>query len=112
MAAKSAIKKHCKTLAGEGNTQLSAAASLEDLSLEGVLDLSAMTDPETVKSTVEDGIDPPTLEDLSQDGTTLSEMGAQATPSDLNERLRAKAGGPKVAEPESKPSPPGAGLGP
>ena len=46
MAAKSAIKKHCKTLAGEGNTQLSAAASIEDLSLEGVLDLSAMTDPE------------------------------------------------------------------
>jgi phage RecT family recombinase len=106
MAAKSAIKKHCKTLAGEGNTQLSAAASLEDLSLEGVLDLSAMTDPEVAKSTVEDGIDPPALEDLSADGTTLSEMGAQATPSDLNERLRAKAGATttrKGAEPDSKP---------
>lgn len=103
MAAKSAIKKHCKTLAGDGNTQLSAAASLEDLSLEGVLDLSAMTDPEVVKSTVEDGIDPPALDDLSQDGTTLSEMGAQAQPSDLNERLRAKAEVSKSkAEPESK----------
>jgi phage RecT family recombinase len=109
MAAKSAIKKHCKTLAGDGNTQLratqlSAAASIEDMSLEGVLDLSAMTDPEVVKSTVEDGIDPPALEDLSEDGTTLSEMGSQATPSDLNERLRAKAEATstqKPAEPSS-----------
>ena len=107
MAAKSAIKKHCKTLAGEGTTQLSAAASIEDMSLEGVLDLSAMTDPDVVKTTVEDGIDPPALEDLSQDGTTLSEMGAQATHSDLNERLRAKAEATstrKPAAPESKPA--------
>lgn len=115
MAAKSAIKKHCKTLAGEGNTQsLSAAASLEDLSLEGVLDLSAMTDPDVVKSTVLDGIDPPVLQDLSEDGTTLSEMGAQATPSDLNERLRAKAEATSMHKPvadsksgaDAKPSSP------
>jgi phage RecT family recombinase len=105
MAAKSAIKKHCKTLAGERDHQLSAAASIDDMSMAGVLDLSAMAKPDIATSTVEDGIDPPVLEDLSQDGTTLSEMGAQATASDLNERLRAKAAStskPKPAEPESK----------
>lgn len=118
MAAKSAIKKHCKMLAGDRDHQLSAAASIDDMSMAGVLDLSAMAKPDIAKSTVEDGIAPPALEDLSDDGTTLSGMGistatsggekvaVQAATSDLNERLRANAGATstrKATEPESKP---------
>lgn len=60
MAAKSAIKKLCKQF--PLSPQLVAAARLDELSEEGMLDLSAMGDVEMARSVAEGEVEPETIE--------------------------------------------------
>lgn len=62
MAAKSALKKHAKQLPVASSDLLLAAADIDDRGDAGILDLGSMTDPDTVRAVVADGMDPPALE--------------------------------------------------
>lgn len=63
MAAKSAIKRHAKQLPLNPGDALSAAASIDNQSDAHVIDMAAMADPDVTRSVVQDGFDPPSLED-------------------------------------------------
>jgi recombination protein RecT len=62
MASKSALKKHAKQLPVASSDLLLAAADVDDRSDAGILDLGSMTDPDTVRAVVNEGMDPPALE--------------------------------------------------
>ncbi|UDQ77712.1 recombinase RecT [Pectobacterium brasiliense] len=62
MSAKSAIKKHAKQLPLMPGDAISAAAALDSSADAGIVDMSAMTDPDVVRSVIDDGAEPPALE--------------------------------------------------
>lgn len=64
MAAKSAIKKLCKQY--PLSPQMVAAARLDELSDEGVLDLSAMSDPEMAMQVSQGEVEPAALEHTAE----------------------------------------------
>jgi recombination protein RecT len=65
MAAKSAIKKHAKMLPIASNDALAVAAEIDARGESGALDLRSMTSVEQVRDVVDEGGDPPALEDHS-----------------------------------------------
>lgn len=67
MAAKSAIKKHAKQLPLMPGDAISAAAVLDSSADAGIVDMSAMTDPDVVRSVIDDGTEPPALEHQAPD---------------------------------------------
>jgi len=54
MASKSALKKHAKQLPLAGTDAMTTAASLDDASETGTIDLAAMADPDVARAVVED----------------------------------------------------------
>lgn len=59
MAAKSAIKKHCKQLPLAAGDLMYAAAQIENAADNGTIDLKGMADPDLVRSVIEGGEEPP-----------------------------------------------------
>lgn len=64
MASKSATKKHAKQLPIAANDALSVAASLDDKSEAGIIDMAAMANVDAVREVVDNGAEPPALEDI------------------------------------------------
>lgn len=64
MASKSATKKHAKQLPIAANDALSVAASFDDKSESGIIDMAAMTDVDAVRDVVDNGAEPPALQDI------------------------------------------------
>lgn len=67
MAAKSAIKKHAKMLPIASNDALAVASEIDARGEAGALDLRSMTSVEQVREVIEEGGDPPALEDHSDE---------------------------------------------
>lgn len=67
MAAKSAIKKHAKMLPIASNDALAVAAEIDARGEAGALDLRSMTSVEQVREVIDEGGEPPALEDHSED---------------------------------------------
>lgn len=67
MAAKSAIKKHAKMLPIASNDVLAVAAEIDARGEAGALDLRSMTSVEQVREVIDEGGDPPALEDHSEE---------------------------------------------
>jgi len=62
MAAKSAVKKQAKQLPLMPGDAFSSAAEIDSASEGNIIDMAAMADPEVAKSVVEDGYEPPAIE--------------------------------------------------
>lgn len=84
MAAKSAIKKHCKQLPIAAGEQLSAASALDDQSEMGKIDLKQMADPEFTRAVIEDGVVP----DVTIDTVVPSKF--ELTQQEMDEILEAE----------------------
>lgn len=67
MAAKSAIKKHAKMLPIASNDALAVASEIDARGEAGALDLRSMTSVEQVREVIDEGGDPPALEDHSEE---------------------------------------------
>lgn len=67
MAAKSAIKKHAKMLPIASNDALAVAAEIDARGEAGALDLRSMTSVEQVREVIDEGGDPPALEDHTEE---------------------------------------------
>lgn len=63
MSAKSAIKRHAKQLPLNPGDALSAATVIDNQADAGVIDMAAMADPDVARGVVQDGYEPPALED-------------------------------------------------
>jgi recombination protein RecT len=73
MAAKSAIKKHCKQV--PLSPEMVAAATLDTLSDEGVLDLEALNDPEFARAAIEGEVEPTRGEETATETRQLAAPG-------------------------------------
>jgi recombination protein RecT len=62
MSAKSAIKKHAKQLPLNPGDSLGAATAIDSSADTRTVDMAAMADPDVSRSVVEDGYEPPALE--------------------------------------------------
>lgn len=62
MATKSAIKKHSKQMPLVPEDTMSAAAEIDSRADMRTIDMAAMADPDVVRSVVQDGYEPPSLE--------------------------------------------------
>ena len=67
MAAKSAIKKHAKMLPIASNDALAVASEIDARGEAGALDLRSMTSVEQVREVIDEGGDPPALEDHTEE---------------------------------------------
>jgi len=63
MSSKSAIKRHSKQLPLNPGDALSAAAVIDNQAEANVIDMAAMADPDVARGVVQDGYEPPVLED-------------------------------------------------
>lgn len=79
MAGKSAIKKLCKVLPIGGN--LTAAAMVDDAAASGQIDMTAMTDPDTVRAVVNGDDEPPMIDHQpGQEMPVMQHQERQAAP--------------------------------
>jgi len=67
MAAKSAIKKHAKQLPLNPGDTLAAATAIDSSAEARTVDMAEMADPDVARAVVQDGFDPPALEDDPSD---------------------------------------------
>jgi phage RecT family recombinase len=73
MAAKSAIRKHSKQLPLVPGDQVSAAAEIDARAEANTIDMAAMADPDVVRGVIDDGYEPPALEnDPSDDAPSFN----------------------------------------
>jgi recombination protein RecT len=100
MAAKSAIKKHAKQLPIASSDALVTAAELDNRGDAGSLDLRAMTDVDTVREVVGEGVEPPALEHQPPDTSFTEAFGATARQA---EKVPAQTDG---QQPPNTPNPP------
>lgn len=80
MAAKSAIKKHAKQLpltGAAGASEFMAATQIDSAVDAAQVDLRMMADPDVVRATVDDGIEPPRIE--NDPSPTLEEVTPRAS---------------------------------
>lgn len=107
MAAKSAIKKHAKMLPIASNDALAVAAEIDARGEAGALDLRSMTSVEQVRDVIDEGGDPPALEDHSDDQAASREafgttQRRQADPEPAQQVQ--SAGTPAAAKSKGKPA--------
>ncbi|MDS1141748.1 recombinase RecT [Pusillimonas sp. SM2304] len=110
MAAKSAIKKHAKQLPLTSGDPINAAAALDSGADANVIDLAAMADPDVAREVVENGYEPPALEDdpsetanftpRTRDAETVEVRTTNTTPA----KAKAEAGKPARESESSAPA--------
>lgn len=109
MAEKTAIKKHAKKLPIAAGEALSSAAEIDSRADAGVLDLSAMTDPDLVRAVVSDEAEAPALEHseaetLPVSGEAFGATQRQAEPVRNERRERPVARAQRKSDPAEKNS--------
>ena len=112
MAAKSAIKKHAKMLPIASNDALAVAAEIDARGEAGALDLRSMTSVEQVREVIDEGGDPPALEDHSEEqaasregfGTTQRRQ-ADPEPAQQDQRAAAPAAAKGKGKTANAPAP-------
>lgn len=103
MAAKSAIKKHAKQLPLTPGDAINAAAAIDSDSDSNVIDMAAMADPEVVREVVENGYEPPALDEnpTQQADFTPRQEQRETEPLNVRTTTTAQAQSRGAAQPEA-----------
>ncbi len=112
MAAKSAIKKHAKQLPLAVGDAMNTAAAIDSDAEANVIDMAAMADPDVVRGVVQDGYEPPALENDPSESADFTPRQREAEPIEVRtgaakhspRKAQAEAGKPAQAAESSAPA--------